>query len=114
MALRLGLREEGKSRACFGAAQWRLGGDWGRGAVRQGEATGRLGSAVEERGGRRAPSSHAAGGVLECAVQSACRRDGDRAGVRGEGGACSPSPAAFEHLALKFCALSTESKMAKC
>ncbi len=47
MALRLGLREEGKSRACFGAAQWRLGGDWGRGAVRQGEATGRLGSAVE-------------------------------------------------------------------
>ena len=53
-------------------------------------------------------------GVLECAVQSACRHDGDRAGVRGEGGACSPSPAAFEHLALKFCALSTESKMAEC
>ena len=86
MALRLGLREEGKSRACFGAAQWRLGGDWGRGAVRQGEATGRLGSAVEERGGRRAPSSHAAGGVLECAVQcvQARRRQGRRA-RRGRG-----------------------------
>ncbi len=30
MALRLGLREAEESRACFGAAQRRLGGDWGQ------------------------------------------------------------------------------------
>ena len=34
VALWLGLREAEESRACFGAAQRRLGIDWGRGAVR--------------------------------------------------------------------------------
>ena len=34
MTLWLGLREAEESRACFGAAQRRLGVDWGREAVR--------------------------------------------------------------------------------
>ena len=33
VALWLGLREAEESRACFGAAQRRLGVDWGRGAM---------------------------------------------------------------------------------
>ena len=90
----------------------RLGNGWRRGAVRQGEATGRLCGGVK-RGTTRSEFPCSRGGCSSARC-SACRRDGDRAGVRGEGGACSPSPAAFEHLALKFCALSTESKMAEC
>jgi len=80
VALRLGLREEGESRACFGAAQWGLGGDWGRGAVRQGEATGRLCGGVK-RGTTRSE--------FPCSRGGARVRGAVRAGATATGQACA-------------------------
>src|SRR6266540_6517989 len=76
--------------------------DWGGGAVRQGG---------EFRGSDRRVPTRGDGTRRQWCRRLQCEADG---AFKARQWRCSPSPAAFEHLALRLCALSTESKMAKC